>query len=112
MNKLSIIVIMIAAAAIIILYLLSKRRKRKLPPLVLRILIWVRSTIRHTARCVKQRALLPLYKKRLSKAFVELASEREPIKLSDLESTFSEGAVTTVAPEEEETEKELLVLMN
>lgn len=97
----------IVAAAI--LWLLS-RRKRKLPPLTLRIMLWIRSVIRHTARCVKQRALRPLYKKRLREAFVELAAEKQPIKLSDLESNFSEEV--TVTPEEEETEKELLVLMN
>lgn len=100
-----IIGVIVAAA---ILWLLS-RRKRKLPPLTIRILLWIKSMIRHTARCVKQRALRPLYKKRLREAFVELAAEKQPIKLSDLESDFSEGV--TVTPEEEE-EKELLVLMN
>lgn len=103
-----IIIIGIGITAVI-LWLLS-RRKRKLPPLTLKIVLWVRDMIRRTFLCVKKRALRPLYTKRLSKAFVELAAEKQPIKLSDLESDFSEGV--TVTPEEEETEKEVLILTN
>lgn len=110
MKNITIIVIIIVIALAAILWLLC-RRKRELPPLTLRILLWIRGTIRHTARCVKQRALRPMYKKRLREAFAEMAAEKQPIKLSELESTFSEEALQVIS-EEEENEKELLILMN
>ena len=108
-NMIMIIGSIIIAAIIAVIFWLKRKRRRELPPLTLRIIIWIRGTIRHIARCVKQRALRPLYRKRLSKALIEIAAEKQPIKLSDLESISSKGI--TVTPEEE-TEKELLVLMN
>lgn len=101
-NMIMIIGSIIIAAIITVLWLF-RRRRRELPPLTLRIMLLVRSMIRHTWMLVKKRALRPLYHKRLREALAEMASEREPIKLSDLESTFSE---------DEETKKELLILMN